>query len=382
MTDDPLKVGVTVAIAKETLNQILANLRREGYQTIGPRSSDQTIVYDEIEHLEDLPRGYLSEQKAGYYRLFQTGHPRYFDITPGAQSWKQYLFPPISEILHLCKNGAHWEVQPFSPETSSFAFIGVRPCELAAVLIQDRIFIRENWEDPLYAARRESLFLLVVNCLHPGDTCFCDSMGTGPEAISGFDLALTELEEVFLVKVGSEKGRAILSGLEYRPATTAEQEEARAGFEQARQYMGRQVPEVESLPALLLSHLDAQRWQEVAQRCLSCTNCTMVCPTCFCWEAHDSSDLSGLKARRERLWDSCFNPDYSYVAGGNSRPSVLGRYRQWLIHKFATWKSQFGTFGCVGCGRCITWCPAGIDITEELAAIREEAKTLPQEQEQ
>jgi ferredoxin len=125
------------------------------------------------------------------------------------------------------------------------------------------------------------------------------------------------------------------------------------------------------LPDLLYGNLDSPQWDLIAQRCLSCTNCTMVCPTCFCVDVQDLSDLSGQNTERQRIWDSCFNTDFSHVHGGNTRPNIRSRYRQWLTHKLASWVDQFGELGCVGCGRCITWCPVGIDLTEEITAIRE-----------
>ncbi len=368
-------VAASTALRKEALGALLDALRQMGYQPFGPRVRDETIVYDILNRAEDLPRGYLSEQKPGYYRLVYTGHANYFDITPGPQSWKQFLFPSISQILNVQKQGDHWQILSSAEEPPALAFVGVRPCELAAIQVQDRVFLREDWRDPIYAARRERAFLLAVNCLHPCGVCFCDSMGTGPQAKQGFDVCLTELEDVFLIEAGSPRGSELLARLPLQAATAEQKRQAQSALRAARQHMGRQVPAVDELPELLLSHLEAQRWQEVARRCLSCANCTQVCPTCFCWDVRDVMTLDGKVSRRERIWDSCFNPDYSYVAGGNSRPSTLARYRQWLIHKFATWKHQFDTFGCVGCGRCITWCPAGIDITEELAAIRQEAQS-------
>ncbi len=368
-------VAASTALRKEALGALLDALRQMGYQPFGPRVRDETIVYGILNRAEDLPRGYLSEQKPGYYRLVYTGHANYFDITPGPQSWKQFLFPPISQISNVQKQGDHWQILSSAEEPPALAFVGVRPCELAAIQVQDRVFLREDWRDPIYAARRARAFLLAVNCLHPCGVCFCDSMGTGPQAKQGFDVCLTELEDVFLIEAGSPRGSELLARLPLQAATAEQKRQAESALRAARRHMGRQVPAVDELPELLLSHLQARHWQDVARRCLSCANCTQVCPTCFCWDARDWMTLDGRVSRRERVWDSCFNPDYSYVAGGNSRPSTLARYRQWLIHKFATWKHQFDTFGCVGCGRCITWCPAGIDITEELAAIRQEAQS-------
>jgi Fe-S-cluster-containing hydrogenase component 2 len=134
--------------------------------------------------------------------------------------------------------------------------------------------------------------------------------------------------------------------------------------------MGRKIDTV-GIKELLYSNYEHPRWDQVAARCLSCANCTMVCPTCFCTTVEDVTDLSGEHAERWRKWDSCFTANFSYIHGGNIRATVKSRYRQWMTHKLATWIDQFGESGCVGCGRCITWCPVAIDLTEEVRAIRE-----------
>jgi formate hydrogenlyase subunit 6/NADH:ubiquinone oxidoreductase subunit I len=376
MADLHLDVGASVALPKSGLDGMVANLRQMGYQTIGPRIQDNTVVYGAIEGLADLPRGYISEQEAGRYQLNYTGHGQYFDITPGPQSWKQYFFPPVLQTLEYTRdpeNPRKWQSHLVENPPPLNALIGVRPCELAAIAVQDRVFLREEWNDPVYRARRQSVAIVAVNCLHPCGTCFCASMGTGPKAESGFDLCLTELEDVFLVEVGSEAGRLAMTGLKWQPASAYYLQTAHQRIEEARRQMGREIPEPESLPEFLLNNLEAETWDKVAARCLSCTNCTQVCPTCFCWDVRDNLALSGQSAKRERVWDSCFNPDYSYVFGGNTRPNTRSRYRQWLTHKLASWYHQFGVSGCVGCGRCITWCPAGIDITAEVAALRAES---------
>jgi sulfhydrogenase subunit beta (sulfur reductase) len=373
MTENPLSLGSRVTLPKSELNGLLADLRQAGYQTIGPRIQDESIVYAGIETLDDLPRGILSVQKPGSFRLIQTGQARYFDFIPAAQSWKQFLFPPRTALFDIqCKKGK-WEVKLNDDPQPRYALIGVRACELAAIQIQDRIFLRPDFYDPLYRARREGLFILAVNCLKPAETCFCLSMGTGPRHKAGFDLCLTELDDVFLVEVGSELGRSLVARRSFELASgfalsTADQE-----MEQASRSMVRSM-DTSDLPDLLLDHLEAKRWTEVGKRCLSCASCTQVCPTCFCWEVDEASDPLGKSASRERRWDSCFSLPFSHFYGGNSRPTIRSRYRQWLTHKLASWKGQFGVLGCVGCGRCITWCPVGIDLTEEVAAIRQEVK--------
>ena len=372
MSDLTPDVGSTLALSKPDLQKLFDSLRKLGYETLGPHIEDGAIAYGPIQTIEDLPRGYTSQQEAGRYQVVYTGHGRDFDITPGAQSWKQYLFPPRSTLFSVDKSDGAWHIKEEAQPITSYAFVGVRPCELAAILIQDRVFLRDEWSDPIYRARRQSSFILAVNCLHPCGTCFCASMGTGPKAETGYDLNLTELDDVYLVSVGSEAGKMVMTGLSVHPASAFLLQTANKGFEDAKKRMARTLPNVEEIPDLLLSNLEHPQWDNVAKRCLSCANCTQVCPTCFCWEMTDQPSLAGDHSVRARTWDSCFNPDYSYIVGGNSRPNTRSRYRQWLTHKMASWKHQFDVLGCVGCGRCITWCPAGIDLTEEIAAIRKE----------
>ena len=372
MTSNTLTIGSTVAVLKTELDPLLADLREKGYQTVGPRLQDESIVYKEIEGLKDLPRGILSEQAPASYRMIQSSKEVYFDFIPAAQSWKQFLFPPKMLLFNAVKEGA-WRIKENEEPTPHYALIGVRACELAAIHVQDKVFLRSDFSDPSYRARREGLFILAVNCLDPDATCFCVSMGTGPKVQAGFDLCLTELEDQFLVEVGSELGLDFLSRRNFTLPSAFVQNTANQAVERAAGRMGRTM-DTSDLSELLTGNLDANRWTEVSQRCLSCANCTQVCPTCFCWDATDQVDILGKATRRDRVWDSCFNPTYSYVFGGNTRPNIRSRYRQWLTHKLGTWKKQFDVLGCVGCGRCITWCPAKIDLTEEVAAIRQEVK--------
>jgi ferredoxin len=258
------------------------------------------------------------------------------------------------------------------PPDRPFALLGVRSCDLHAIAIQDRVFLEGAYVDRDYSARREDAFLVAVHCGVPGGTCFCTSMGTGPRAESGFDLALTELvgdEHRFVVEVGSDRGADVLVDLLAIPATPADVDAALGVTHEAIGLMGRHVESFD-LRDLLARNVEHPRFDVTAERCLTCGNCTLVCPTCFCTSVDDVNVLETGAAERWRRWDSCYSVDYSYIHGGSVRPSPRARYRQWLTHKFGTWIDQFGTSGCVGCGRCITWCPVGIDVTEELTAIR------------
>jgi hypothetical protein len=254
------------------------------------------------------------------------------------------------------------------------AFLGVRPCELQAIAIQDTIFKGTKYVDPVYQGRRHAAFIIAVNCAEPASTCFCTSMKTGPRAVAGFDISITELfadgKHRFLLESGSVRGVELFRKLPTQPATDDDRKEAEAVTRGAASRISRQL-ETEGLHDALLSNLEHPRWEAIAERCLACANCTMVCPTCFCSTVEDTTDLMGNHAERWRRWDSCFNLDFSYIHGGSVRQSTMSRYRQWMTHKLASWVDQFGTFGCVGCGRCITWCPVGIDITEEARQMRQ-----------
>lgn len=366
----------TRVIERDGLDALVAALKAEGYRTIGPQIADQAIVYDDIEGTGDLPEGWIDEQDGGHYRLEQTGDARLFGYVVGPHSWKKFLHPPMQTLMRTRREGDTYTVTPGEDPAEPFAFIGVRACELAAIEIQDRVFTGGPHVDPHYAARREGAFFVAVNCSRAGGTCFCASMNTGPKARDGYDIALTEFGDrgEMLAEAGSDRGEALLARLPGRAATDADIGMATKVVEATTASMGRTMKS-DDLHDLLLANLDHPRWDEVAERCLSCANCTMVCPTCFCTTVEDRSDLAGIETERVQRWDSCFTTDFTYIHGGSVRPDTRSRYRQWMTHKLATWLDQFDTSGCVGCGRCITWCPVGIDITEEVAAIREQQNT-------
>jgi sulfhydrogenase subunit beta (sulfur reductase) len=357
------------------LQGLIAALLRQGYAVIGPKVRDGAITFDTLESVQEFPRGWTDRQDPGEYGIAPGTDDALFTFTVGPHSWKRFLFPARLRLFSARKEGKGFAVEPEdAAPPQPFAFIGVRACELAALAIQDKIFMSGTYADRHYSRVRSSAFIVAVNCTRAGGTCFCASMGTGPKVQDGFDLALTEVLEgdrhYFVVEIGSERGRDVLERVTHRPAEKEEVGHAAAVSRNAERSMGRTL-ETKNLPRILHDNFEHPRWDDVAKRCLSCANCTMVCPTCFCSTVEDVTDLTGDHAERSRRWDSCFTADFTRVAGGNIRMSTRTRYRQWLTHKLSNWVEQFGTSGCVGCGRCITWCPVGIDITAEATAIRE-----------
>ncbi|HKN06093.1 MAG TPA: 4Fe-4S dicluster domain-containing protein [Thermoplasmata archaeon] len=370
---DPLKTGDRRILERQDFPALFRALHSKGYQIVGPTLRDGAIVYDRLNGVEDLPMGWTDRQGPGNYRVERRSDEALFGYTVGPFSWKKFLYPSRERLWTATRDGSSFTVAPEPVDGPPLAFLGMRACELAGVAVQDRVFMGGPVADPGYAARRRRILRIAVQCGQAGGTCFCVSMGTGPGVRQGADLILTEILEdgrhYFLLEVGSPEGAAVLVDLPLTAAAPADATRAEAIVTHTAATMGRTL-NTEGIHEVLMKSLDHPRWEIVARRCLSCTNCTMACPTCFCSNQEEVPSLSVEKVERWRRWDSCFNLGHTEMHGQAVRKTTMSRYRQWLTHKLATWQDQFGTSGCVGCGRCITWCPVGIDLTEEVAAIR------------
>lgn len=356
----------------DDLGLLIGELRSRGYRVFGPTVSDNAIVLAEIEGAHELPVGWGVDVAPGTYRLRARTDRAAFGHSAGPQSWKQFLHPARQRV---------WSSDgDTEPAEAPYAFLGVRGCDLAAIGVLDRVLAGAAHPDASYTARRDGAFIIGVNCTEPGGLCFCSSMGTGPACGPGYDIVLTErvLTEraesdtvTYLAEAGSPAGADVLSALPHRAAEPAERRAAVAAVVDAASAMGRAMPQGD-LRQLLIDSRQSPHWDEVASRCLTCGNCTMVCPTCFCTSTSEVTDLTGEHAERWMEWASCFELDFTFVHEGPVRKSGPSRYRHWLTHKLSSWHDQFGSSGCVGCGRCIAWCPTGIDITEEMGVFDQE----------
>lgn len=355
-------------LTRDGLGRLVEVLKGHGYRVIGPVARDNAIVLAELNSSADLPAGWGVDTAPGRYRLRRRDDDAVFGHSAGPQSWKQFLHPPRERIWSADRTEYGFAVADEETESPRYAFIGVRGCDLAAIAVLDQVLDRGEHGDSRYHRRRAEIFIVAVNCTEPGELCFCASMGTGPDVDTGYDVALTERSDHFLVQAGSKKGAELLAEVPTRPADTTEVAAAGQEVAAAAGRMGRSMPDAD-LPAALAASRESDRWSEIASRCLACANCTMVCPTCFCTTTEDVTDLTGDHAERWQHWASCFELDFSYIHGGDVRSSGASRYRQWMSHKLGTWQAQFGMSGCVGCGRCVAWCPAGIDLTEEIDAF-------------
>ncbi|WIM92935.1 4Fe-4S dicluster domain-containing protein [Actinoplanes oblitus] len=357
------------------LAALFGALRDRGYTIVGPTVRDGAVQLAELDSADQLPYGWSADTEAGRYRLRRRSDRAVFAHSAGPQSMKDFLHPPRAQLWS--GDRATGAVAPAAPPGKRYAFVGVHPCDVAAMAVLDRVLAEGRYPDPIYTARRDGVFVVVAECTEPGATCFCTSTGTGPSATAGYDLALTEVLDGghrLLIRAGSPAGDEVLAALPTRPAADDDVATAQELTRQAAGRMSRHLPD-EPMPGLIAASRESPHWDDVASRCLTCGNCTLVCPTCFCTTAEDVTDLTGEHVERWRHWDSCFSLDFSYLHGGSVRTSGQSRYRQWISHKLGTWPEQFGVSGCVGCGRCIAWCPAGIDITREAAALADGDRT-------
>lgn len=360
-------------IEPKAVTSLIEVLRKHQYSVVGPTLRDKTIVYDELSAADELPCGWTEEQDGGTYRLKRRADEALFGYTVGAESWKRYLYPPLVRLWRARREPQGMGLVGESEVSPRYALLGVRACDLKAIEVLDRVLLHGAHVDPVYRKRRERAFIVAVNCAQAAKTCFCVSMDTGPKALSGFDISLTEViddgQHYLVATAGSDRGGQVLAEVPQRAAREEEVGAADRVVDRAASQMGRQL-DTQGLKEALEANTEHPHWDEVAKRCLMCGNCNMVCPTCFCTTVQDESDLGNKHAERWRRWDSCVTMDFSYLHGGHVRASGRSRYRHWVMHKLARWHDQFDTSGCVGCGRCITWCPVGIDITAEASAVR------------
>ncbi|MDQ7055315.1 MAG: 4Fe-4S dicluster domain-containing protein [Persephonella sp.] len=356
-------------IEKSDIKELFEAVKKE-YSVVAPTLKDKVIGLDFITDINQIPSGFVETEKKNSYRA-EKGSDRFFSYSRPYLPFKRFLIPPEFTFMKIKKENSQLTFEEvFSEE--KIALFDIRPCDLKGLQILDDVFITKNpHPDSYYRKVRENLFIVAVTCFSPTENCFCSSMGISLKPENGYDILITEMKDSFLIRAGSEKGRRILDSLTGREVSQEDLAEEEKALKETEKMIIRSV-NTDSLPQILYSQIESKQWEEVGSRCLACTSCTQVCPTCFCFNIVEKNSPDGSYSERIRIYDSCFSPEFATVHRFNIRQSIASRYRQWLMHKFAYWTDQFGSYGCVGCGRCITWCPAGIDITEEIKSLRGE----------
>ncbi|MBW2455566.1 MAG: 4Fe-4S dicluster domain-containing protein [Deltaproteobacteria bacterium] len=351
------------------LQGLLDLLAGRGYEVIGPRVKEGAVVLAPVKQASDLPWGVRETQSPGSYTLEDGDPQRAFGWTIGPSSLKPFLFRQQETLWQSSVDDQGRLRFESVVQARPQAVIGVRPCDVAAMLLQDRVFLGGDNVDLRYQARREALFTVAVNCTQGVETCFCVSQGGSPRVERGFDMALTEMDGGLLAEAGSAAGEEVLRELSLEPATEAQRQVAEADIAETATRQRRRTPPQEQLEQALRTSRDHPQWDVIGERCESCGNCTKLCPTCICHKQMHLPSLDGEGGEQVREWASCQSEAHSYVSGKSLRAERRERYRMRVTHKFANWREQFGTPGCVGCGRCISWCTHGIDMTENLHII-------------
>ncbi len=357
--------------AREDLQLLLELLKQRGFEILGPRAADGMISFAPLSSADQLPWGVEDEQEAGRYRLADGPANRAFFWTSAAQSIKPLAFPAAEGLWQVrFSDDGRPRFSETLPAPKPIAIIGVRACDLAALELLDRHFYDKG--DPWYRARRDALCTVAVNCARSAATCFCRSTGDGPSVNSRHDLLLDEIEDGFVIQAGSPLGEALIADCDWQPASAEHLADAKVQTEAAASTQTRSLPEVD-LESMLGNRANVAAWQKIGEQCLACGNCTAVCPSCFCHRHTEEPALDAASSSHGREWDSCFSNDHSLMHGQPHRREISHRYRQWLSHKLGGWHSQYGRSGCTGCGRCITWCPVGIDLTRSVSAVLKES---------
>lgn len=353
------------------LHRLVTTLSERFDEVIAPVVVDGVIRLRPITSALDLPTGVTDDQEAARYRLEATGTKLRFSYGLGPDSLKAIVHPPRSPVWTMRRRDGSLVVDAAPTDHTTRAVIGARACDLHALDVLARTQTGGAHADPAFEARRRELFLVAVDCTHPSSTCFCDTAGDGRAAAGGYDLALTEFEDngngvTYLVRAGTDRGRDVVAELDLEVAPDRLVRRVGHVLDSEVRHLMRELPPD---ARTIVADGDHPHWADVAERCLTCGNCTAVCPTCFCTDMVDEVSLDGTESERTRVWDTCFSMEYSHLGPGPHRASPRSRYRQWLSHKVGTWHEHFGESGCVGCGRCITWCPVGIDLTAEIEAL-------------
>jgi len=337
---------VEAAIMKQEDLDRFIRTASEAYSVFGPKKKDVTHAFGEIKLVHEMDLKYRTT------------------ILPP----KKMFHPPRETLFHFSRENG-FSANQETEKSGRLLLVGVHACDLNAILRLDKFFT-EEFRDPQYLSRRESSAIVALNCTEIGENCFCHSMGTGPECSAGFDLSMTDLGGRYLVEIGTEVGRRMLHSLELPKANEGDLEQKRSRLAHAKESFKKFIDK-EGLADEAARSFDHPIWKELGAIDLSCGSCSLVCPTCYCYDVLDRIDLQLQHGERLRELDSCQLLEYASVAlGGNFRSERKDRMRQWMLCKLRYTGEEHGFSGCVGCGRCIGACTVHIDITRVAARIR------------
>ncbi len=361
-------------LSRNNFQSLIDYLVEQDYSVIAPTIKQDAIHYQPIHHIDEMVCSYHEQSSAGSYQLVKDQSGKYFNWSNGVSCLKPWFFKPHETLWQLNLNKTPPQYQAIIPKEQKKAFIGVRACDLAALQLQDQHFLQDKYLHQQYHANRQQSIFIAVHCAAPSTNCFCTSTEDGPECSQGFDIVMTELESGFILQGENTFSQKLIDHLPVETVSKQSWQEQDDILKRAKQKIQRAF-NPEKVAKKLQQRLHDNIWQDIAEKCLACGNCTLVCPSCFCSKQGDEMPLAGNKVEHIQYWDSCFSEQHSYLGGIVIHQNIADRYKQWINHKLNWWFEQYGRSGCVGCGRCISWCPTGIDFFQQARALTENASS-------
>lgn len=312
------------------------------YEVIAPVKSGKSYAFDVIESFDDIV----------------------LDYPTTLTSLKKYYLPPRETLFEFDADGG--DVKDYELRVKPRVLFGAHACDINALNNLNTVFDDARYPDPYYDAHRASTMVIGISC-SPTESCFCNLLDSD-EVRSGYDLFLTDIGGRYLVSIGSVEAANILeAACNPREATDEDRSAFRKATRARQEAFNESIPAIQEIPMLMDAFHDDEFWAELGSRCLSCTACSAVCPTCYCFDIVDVLDPDGKGGRRDRVWDACTSPQFALVTGGhNFRDSGRDRVRHRMYHKLNGFNAQHGRYLCVGCGRCVRACKADISPIEVL----------------
>jgi len=291
----------------------------------------------------------------------------------------EYLLPRIptksiffkqTETLFKFSPGRKGVIKPIEIPKEEYVIFGIRPCDARSFTMLDPVF-QGDYKDPFYNSKRENATLIGLSCNQPEINCFCTSFDDSPASSKNVDILFTDISEKYFVEIVTEKGEKLISKIKalFESASKEDEDAKKKVEEEAIKSITRKM-DLDGIVLKLDKMFDHELWHNTAMKCIGCGICTYLCPTCHCFDMQDESTLD--EGARIRVWDSCMYPEYTHHASGhNPRPARMNRVRNRVYHKFSYFPKNSNVTACTGCGRCIDYCPANIDIIDVIAKVGE-----------
>jgi len=336
---------LALILKKDKFSEFLKALLKE-YDVVAPVKEGDLINFKVVDKFDNLVMDYPKTVK----------------------SPKEFLFPQTELLCSYKFNGKDVDIVTEDIKDRKRVLVGIHPCDVKAILILDKLF---DWDyrDEHYFARRENTLLISLTCQSPDWSCFCTSIEGSPHGKEGTDVHITDMGDSYYVETKSPKGEALIKGQSSLFSEASEEDKKKV--EDLEKQVTAKLPgkiDTGKIKENLDHVFEHKVWDTVSAKCVHCGACAYLCPTCHCFDITDEGNYE--EGKKFRCWDACMAGHFTRMAGGhNPRNAVKTRYRQRIYHKFNYYKKNFDTIACVGCGRCITECPTGMDLVKTLQTL-------------